>query len=73
MIFQDPYSSLNPRWTVGDIIAEGMDIHGLYSSRQERTEKVNELLETVGLSKVHSNRYPHEFSGGQRQRIGIAR
>lgn len=73
MIFQDPYSSLDPRWTVGDIIAEGMDIHQLYMSGQERTDKVYELLETVGLRKEHANRYPHEFSGGQRQRIGIAR
>lgn len=73
MIFQDPYSSLNPRWTVTDIIAEGMDIHGLYKSQKERIEKVYELLETVGLFKEHANRYPHEFSGGQRQRIGIAR
>lgn len=73
MIFQDPYSSLDPRWTVGDIIAEGMDIHGLNKSSQERMEKVYELLETVGLRKEQANRYPHEFSGGQRQRIGIAR
>lgn len=73
MIFQDPYSSLNPRWTVQDIIAEGMDIHGLYSGRQERQRKVEELLETVGLNPSHATRYPHEFSGGQRQRIGIAR
>ena len=73
MIFQDPYSSLNPRWTVTDIIAEGMDIHGLYTSQKERMEKVYDLLKTVGLSKEHANRYPHEFSGGQRQRIGIAR
>ncbi|MGK7376342.1 ABC transporter ATP-binding protein [Planococcus sp. 1R117A] len=73
MIFQDPYSSLNPRWTVEDIIAEGMDIHGLCKTRQERSKKVYELLETVGLSKEHASRYPHEFSGGQRQRIGIAR
>ncbi len=73
MIFQDPYSSLNPRWTVTDIIAEGMDIHGLYKTKKERLEKVHDLLETVGLRKEHSNRYPHEFSGGQRQRIGIAR
>lgn len=73
MVFQDPYSSLNPRWTVADIIAEGMDIHRLYSSRSERMEKVHQLLETVGLAKEHANRYPHEFSGGQRQRIGIAR
>ncbi|ASN04551.1 ABC transporter ATP-binding protein [Virgibacillus necropolis] len=73
MIFQDPYSSLNPRWTVGDIVAEGMDIHGLYNNKKERLEKIYELLETVGLNQEHSNRYPHEFSGGQRQRIGIAR
>ncbi len=73
MIFQDPYSSLNPRWTVADIIAEGMDIHGLYTSKVNRMEKVYELLKTVGLAEEHANRYPHEFSGGQRQRIGIAR
>jgi oligopeptide transport system ATP-binding protein len=73
MIFQDPYASLNPRMTVSDIIAEGIDIHGLANSKQERMERVFELLETVGLNKEHANRYPHEFSGGQRQRIGIAR
>ncbi|MEH7522862.1 ATP-binding cassette domain-containing protein, partial [Bacillus sp. JJ1503] len=73
MIFQDPYSSLNPRQTVADIIAEGLDIHGLSSSKKTRMEKVYELLETVGLNREHANRYPHEFSGGQRQRIGIAR
>src|SRR5699024_2459717 len=73
MIFQDPYSSLNPRWTVQDIIAEGMDIHGLYSNKKERQNQVKELLETVGLNPSHATRYPHEFSGGQRQRIGIAR
>ncbi|WP_080847196.1 ABC transporter ATP-binding protein [Cytobacillus gottheilii] len=73
MIFQDPYASLNPRMTVADIIAEGIDIHGLASSKKDRMEKVYELLETVGLNKEHANRYPHEFSGGQRQRIGIAR
>ncbi|MFE8698954.1 dipeptide ABC transporter ATP-binding protein [Cytobacillus sp. FJAT-53684] len=73
MIFQDPYSSLNPRQTVADIIAEGMDIHGLSLNRKERLEKVYDLLETVGLNREHANRYPHEFSGGQRQRIGIAR
>lgn len=72
MIFQDPYASLNPRMTVADIIAEGIDIHGLYSGK-ERIKKVDELLETVGLSSEHGNRFPHEFSGGQRQRIGIAR
>ncbi|MFC4320643.1 ABC transporter ATP-binding protein [Litchfieldia salsa] len=73
MIFQDPYASLNPRMTVADIIAEGIDIHGLASSKKERMDKVNELLETVGLNREHATRYPHEFSGGQRQRIGIAR
>src|SRR5699024_9057118 len=73
MIFQDPYASLNPRMTVMDIIAEGLDIHGLVKGRQERVARVNELLEIVGLNKEHGNRYPHEFSGGQRQRIGIAR
>ncbi|HWO77505.1 MAG TPA: ATP-binding cassette domain-containing protein [Bacillus sp. (in: firmicutes)] len=73
MIFQDPYASLNPRMKVADIIAEGIDIHGLASNAKERREKVEELLETVGLNKEHANRYPHEFSGGQRQRIGIAR
>jgi ABC-type oligopeptide transport system ATPase subunit len=73
MIFQDPYASLNPRMTVADIIAEGIDIHGLAKTKQERIERVYELLETVGLNKEHANRYPHEFSGGQRQRIGIAR
>lgn len=73
MIFQEPYASLNPRMTVADIIAEGIDIHGLASSREERMNRVYELLETVGLNREHANRYPHEFSGGQRQRIGIAR
>lgn len=73
MIFQDPYASLNPRMTVKDIIAEGLDIHGLVKGKKERTARVNELLETVGLNSDHGNRYPHEFSGGQRQRIGIAR
>jgi oligopeptide transport system ATP-binding protein len=73
MIFQDPYASLNPRMTVADIIAEGIDIHGLAKSKEERMQKVYELLETVGLNREHANRYPHEFSGGQRQRIGIAR
>jgi len=71
-IFQDPFSSLNPRLTVGDIIGEPLDIHGI-ASGAERTERIAELLETVGLSGNHSRRYPHEFSGGQRQRIGIAR
>lgn len=72
IIFQDPYSSLNPRMTVGDIIGEGMDIHKLHKGK-ERQEKIFELLHTVGLNKEHINRFPHEFSGGQRQRIGIAR
>src|SRR5699024_11934490 len=61
MIFQDPYASLNPRMTVMDIIAEGLDIHGLVKGRQERVARVNELLEIVGLNKEHGNRYPHEF------------
>ncbi|MEH7500779.1 ABC transporter ATP-binding protein [Neobacillus drentensis] len=73
MIFQDPYASLNPRLKIADVIAEGIDIHGLAKTKQERMEQVYELLETVGLNKEHANRYPHEFSGGQRQRIGIAR
>jgi oligopeptide transport system ATP-binding protein len=73
MIFQDPYASLNPRLKIADIIAEGIDIHGLAKSKQDRMEKVYNLLETVGLNREHANRYPHEFSGGQRQRIGIAR
>ena len=73
MIFQDPYSSLNPRKTVLDIIAEGLDVHGLVKNEKERRARVEELLETVGLNKEHINRFPHEFSGGQRQRIGIAR
>ena len=73
MIFQDPYASLNPRMKIIDIIAEGIDIHGLAANENERKERVYSLLETVGLSKEHANRYPHEFSGGQRQRIGIAR
>lgn len=73
MIFQDPYASLNPRLKVMDIVAEGIDIHNLASSRKDRKKRVYDLLETVGLSKEHASRYPHEFSGGQRQRIGIAR
>ncbi|WP_138416434.1 ABC transporter ATP-binding protein [Aquibacillus sediminis] len=73
MIFQDPYSSLNPRMTVMDIIAEGIDVHGLAENENDRKDKVYELLETVGLEKQHATRYPHEFSGGQRQRLGIAR
>ncbi|QUB96941.1 ABC transporter ATP-binding protein [Leptotrichia sp. oral taxon 221] len=73
MIFQDPQASLNPRMTVGDIIAEGIDIHRLAKTKKERMEKVYSLLEIVGLNREHANRFPHEFSGGQRQRIGIAR
>lgn len=73
MIFQDPYASLNPRMKVMDIIAEGIDVHGLAKSKKERKNMVIDLLETVGLNREHAERYPHEFSGGQRQRIGIAR
>lgn len=73
IIFQDPYASLDPRMTVGDIVGEPLDIHGLSASPQERREKINTLLSTVGLNTEHANRFPHEFSGGQRQRIGIAR
>jgi len=73
MIFQDPSSSLNPRMTVMDVIAEGLDIHKLVKNEKERKARVEELLEVVGLNKEHANRFPHEFSGGQRQRIGIAR
>lgn len=73
MIFQDPYASLNPRMKVNDIIAEGIDINGLASSKEERMKRVTDLLRTVGLDPNHGTRYPHEFSGGQRQRIGIAR
>ncbi|HDI6643145.1 TPA: ABC transporter ATP-binding protein [Staphylococcus aureus] len=72
MIFQDPYASLNPRLKVMDIVAEGIDIHHLATDKRDRKKRVYDLLETVGLSKEHANRYPHEFSGGQRQRIGIA-
>ena len=73
IVFQDPYSSLNPRMTVSDIIGEPLDIHKLYSSKKERAERISELLTLVGLNSEHANRYAHEFSGGQRQRIGIAR
>ncbi len=72
MIFQDPYASLNPRMTVGNIVSEPMQIHKLVP-KSERTQRVQELLQTVGLNPYFANRYPHEFSGGQRQRIGIAR
>ncbi len=73
MVFQDPYSSLNPRMTVEDIIGEPLDIHKLYSGRGERHDKIMHLMELVGLNAEHGTRYAHEFSGGQRQRIGIAR
>lgn len=73
MIFQDPMACLNPRKKVLDIVAQGLDIHHDYSSEEERNEKVYKMLEMVGLSREHANRYPHQFSGGQRQRIGIAR
>jgi len=73
MIFQDPYSSLNPRKSVGSIIGEPYSIHGLLTGKNERKKAVQELMETVGLNPEHYNRYPHEFSGGQRQRIGVAR
>ena len=73
MVFQDPYSSLNPRMTVSDIIAEPLDVHRLYTNKKERQERVLALMSQVGLNSEHANRYAHEFSGGQRQRIGIAR
>ncbi|MBR7122432.1 MAG: dipeptide ABC transporter ATP-binding protein [Oscillospiraceae bacterium] len=73
MVFQDPYSSLNPRMTVADIIGEPLDVHKLYTSKQERQERILELMGHVGLNSEHAARYAHEFSGGQRQRIGIAR
>lgn len=73
MVFQDPYSSLNPRMTVSDIIGEPLDIHKLYKDKKEREEKILELMGHVGLNSEHASRYAHEFSGGQRQRIGIAR
>lgn len=73
IIFQDPYASLDPRMTVGDIIGEPLDIHKMYKTKEERKEKIYKLLETVGLNAEHANRFAHEFSGGQRQRIGIAR
>ena len=73
MVFQDPYSSLNPRMTVSDIIGEPLDVHKMYKSEAERKERILELMAQVGLNSEHANRYAHEFSGGQRQRIGIAR
>ncbi|MDO5690062.1 MAG: ABC transporter ATP-binding protein [Tissierellia bacterium] len=73
IIFQDPSASLNPRMTVGEIVGEALDIHGLHQNGEDRRNRINELLESVGLNSEHSNRYPHEFSGGQQQRIGIAR
>ena len=73
LIFQDPYSSLNPRMTVSDIIAEPIDIAGIYPTKEARDARVEHIMEAVGLDLAFKNRYPHEFSGGQRQRIGIAR
>ncbi len=73
IVFQDPYASLDPRMTVGDIVGEAIDIHRLADSKQDRYDKIIELLQKVGLNSEHANRYPHEFSGGQRQRVGIAR
>ena len=73
MVFQDPYSSLNPRMTVSDIIAEPLDVHRMYANKKERQERILDLMAKVGLNSEHANRYAHEFSGGQRQRIGIAR
>src|SRR5579862_9527991 len=73
MVFQDPYSSLNPRKTVGSIISDPFTIHGLHKGQGERKRRVQELMDRVGLNPEHYNRYPHEFSGGQRQRIGVAR
>ena len=73
IIFQDPSGSLDPRMTVGEIIGEALDIHGITSSKKERTERIRQLLEEVGLNTEHANRFPHEFSGGQQQRVGIAR
>lgn len=73
MVFQDPYSSLDPRMTVADIIGEPLDVHKMYKDQKERMNRIRELMDLVGLSSEHASRYPHEFSGGQRQRIGIAR
>ena len=73
MVFQDPYASLDPRMTIGDIVGESIDIHKLAANKKERHDRIIALLERVGLNSEHANRYPHEFSGGQRQRVGIAR
>lgn len=73
IVFQDPYASLDPRMTVGDIVGEAIDIHHLANSKEDRYNKIQSLLQCVGLNSEHANRYPHEFSGGQRQRVGIAR
>ena len=73
IVFQDPSASLDPRMTVGEIIGEALDIHKLWSTKAERTDRIKELLDMVGLNTEHANRYPHEFSGGQQQRVGIAR
>lgn len=73
IVFQDPYASLDPRMTVGDIVGEAIDIHKLAATKEERRDRIIELLGLVGLNSEHANRYPHEFSGGQRQRVGIAR
>lgn len=73
IVFQDPYASLDPRMTVGDIVGEGIDLHHLAKDSQDRYNQIIQLLESVGLNSEHANRYPHEFSGGQRQRVGIAR
>lgn len=73
IVFQDPYASLDPRMTVGDIVGEAIDIHGIAASKQERYDIIIGMLKRVGLNSEHANRYPHEFSGGQRQRVGIAR
>ena len=73
IVFQDPYASLDPRMTVGDIVGEAIDVHKMAANKQERYEIIIEMLRRVGLNSEHANRYPHEFSGGQRQRVGIAR